>query len=146
MPRSILRFRSEIWTSYLDHMCKQTESRQQKAVMIAFVFFRIVISVISLGGWRIGQWNLYRRSTWVFSIISIRFHLDRERRFLYEFSVEKLVLTSFRGYLGEIESGGGKAKKMQFFIYFFFLMCNVVSGSALPIFKSYLVKAVALEL
>ena len=28
-------------------------------------------------------------------------HLDWERRYLYELSVEKLVLSSFRGYLGE---------------------------------------------
>ena len=44
----------------------------------------------------------------VFSIVSTKFHIDRERRFLYELSVEKLVLLSFRGYLGEIESENKK--------------------------------------
>ena len=37
------------------------------------------------------------------SIVSTKFHVDRERRVLYEFSVEKLVLLSFGGYLGDIE-------------------------------------------
>ena len=41
------------------------------------------------------------------------FHLDREHRYLYEFSVEKLVLLSFRGYLGEIESRKTKVKKFS---------------------------------
>ena len=61
------------------------------------------------------------------------FHLDREHRYLYEFSVEKLVLLSFRGYLGEIES---TKKKLRIFHTLFFCMCSVVSGLALPIFKS----------
>ena len=52
------------------------------------------------------------------------FILDRERRFLYEFSVEKLVLLSFRGYLGEIESG--KKKMLEFFVYFLFCECAVL--------------------
>ena len=51
----------------------------------------------------------------------------------YEFSVERLVFLSFRGYLGEIESGKKKAKN---FSYTFFCICSVVSGLALPIFKS----------
>ena len=72
-----------------------------------FIWNRIL--VISLDGWRIGHWNLHRCSSWVFSIASTKFHLDRERRFSYEFIVEKLVLLSFHGYLGEIESGGGKS-------------------------------------
>ena len=39
------------------------------------------------------------------SLVSTKFRLDRERGyFSQEFCVEKLVLTSFRGYLGEIES------------------------------------------
>ena len=45
------------------------------------------------------------------------FHLDREHRYLYEFSVEKFVLLSFREYLGEIESG--KKKVENFHIRFF---------------------------
>ena len=61
------------------------------------------------------------------------FHLDREHRYLFEFSVEKLVLLSFRGYLGEIESGKQNVKN---FSYAFFCVCSVVSGLALPIFKS----------
>ena len=58
------------------------------------------------------------------SALSTKFHLDRERRFLYEFSVEKLVLLSFRGYLGEIESG--KKKMLEFFVYFLFCECAVL--------------------
>ena len=59
------------------------------------------------------------------------FHLDREHRYLFEFSVEKLVLLSFRGYLGEIESG--KKKSQEFFIYVLFIghvqCCVRVSAS-----------------
>ena len=40
----------------------------------------------------------------VFSIVSTNFYLDRERRYLQEFGVDKLVLLSFGGYRGEIES------------------------------------------
>ena len=39
--------------------------------------------------------------------------------------MEKLVLLSFRGYLGEIESG---KKTYQVYLYIF-RMCNVVPGS-----------------
>ena len=49
----------------------------------------------------------------VFSIVSTKFHIDRERRFLYELSVEKLVFVNFRGCLGQIESE--KIKTLQFF-------------------------------
>ena len=45
----------------------------------------------------------------VLSIVFTNFHLDREHRYLYEFSVEKLVLLIFRGYLGKIESGKKKS-------------------------------------
>ena len=58
------------------------------------------------------------------------FHFDRERRFLYKFSLEKLVLLSFRGYLGGIESE--TKKNLAFFIYFFFVnvqCCVRVSAS-----------------
>ena len=40
----------------------------------------------------------------VSSIVSTNFHLDRQRQFSDGLSLEKLVLFSFRGYLGEIES------------------------------------------
>ena len=53
---------------------------------------------------------------------------------LYEFSVEKLVHLRFPGSLGEIESG---KKKAEIFSYiYFFCMCSVVPGLALPIVKS----------
>ena len=51
------------------------------------------------------------------SALSANFHLDRERHFLYEFSVEKLVLLSFRGNLGKIESE--KTKLWNFSCTFF---------------------------
>ena len=57
-----------------------------------------------------------------------KFHIDRERRFLYEFSVEKLGVLSFRGYLGVIES----EKEIRIFRILFFLhmKCGVrVSAS-----------------
>ena len=53
------------------------------------------------------------------------FHLDREHRYLYEFSVEKFVLLSFRGYLGEIES---QRKKLRTSHVLLFCMCSVASG------------------
>ena len=87
-----------------------------------------IFLVKSLDGWRIGQWNLCRCS-WVFSIVPTKFHLDRER-FLYEFNVQKLVLLSFRGYLGEIES---EKKKLTIFHAVFFFVnvqcCVRVSAS-----------------
>ena len=51
-------------------------------------------------------------ANWAMKLISMflsqhclaKFHLDRERQFLFEFSVEKLVLLSFRGNFGKIES------------------------------------------
>ena len=70
----------------------------------------------------------------VFSIVSTIFYLDRERRYLHEFCVDKLVLLSFGGYLGEMES----EKKELRIVHILFLwgMGNVVSGSALQFFKS----------
>ena len=81
---------------------------------------------------RIGQGELYRSYSCVFSIVSIKFCVDRERRLLYELSVEKLVFFSFAG-IGEIESDN---KKLIFFHTFFFCMCSVVSltGSVHQIF------------
>ena len=79
--------------------------------------------------------NLYRCSSCVFSIVSTKFHLDREHRLLCEFSVQKLMLLRFRGYLGDIESA--KQKSLEFFMYFFFriyLQCCVrVSPSNLEV-------------
>ena len=49
------------------------------------------------------------------SALSTKFHLDRERRFLYDFSVKKLVLLSFRGYLDEIKYE--KKRKRQKAVY-----------------------------
>ena len=43
--------------------------------------------------------------------------------FLFEFSVDRWVFLSFRGYLGEIESG---KKKAQNFSYTFFFQCSVL--------------------
>ena len=54
------------------------------------------------------------------------FHLDREHRYLCEFSVEKLVLLSFRGYLVEIESGEIKVKNFSYLVLFF--ACAVLQG------------------
>ena len=54
------------------------------------------------------------------------FHLDREHRYLHEFSVEKLVLLSFRGYLVEIESGEIKVKNFSYLVLFF--ACAVLQG------------------
>ena len=91
--------------------------------------------VISLDGWRIGQRDL--PSPCLFRTVSTKFHLDRRRQFLYEFSVKKLVFWDFRGYLGEIESGkkrleffeSGK-KRLETFIYVFFARwCVRVSAS-----------------
>ena len=70
---------------------------------------------------------------WCLSIVSTKFHIDRERRFLYEFSVEKLVFLSSPGYIGEIES---EKKKLGFFHIIHICMCRVVSGSVHPKFKS----------
>ena len=68
------------------------------------------------------------------SASSTKFDLDRERRFLYDVSVEKLVRLSFVDI--SRRDRVGKKKNSEFFIYFYFVMCNVVSGSALKIFKS----------
>ena len=57
-----------------------------------------------------------RDSLLVSSALSRPNLLDWKRRFLYEFSVVKLVLLSVRGYLGEIES-----EKML--VFFSFLVC-----------------------
>ena len=55
-PAQFYGSRSEILTSYLDRMCKQTESRSYfvfffffTQVMVAFVIFRIINLVLSLG-------------------------------------------------------------------------------------------------
>ena len=76
------------------------------AEMSFFIFCRYHLNyvwnrvlVISPNGRRIGLWHLYRRSPFVVSIVSTKFHIDRERQFLYEFSLEKLVFLSFSGYL-----------------------------------------------
>ena len=36
-------------------------------------------------------------------MVSPKVHLDRQGRFLHEFNLEQLVISSFRGYLGKIE-------------------------------------------
>ena len=82
--------------------------------------------------------KVYRCSSRVFSIVSTKFHVNQEKRFSYEFSVEELlVLLSLCGYLGEIESGK-KNPCAELFVYMLFLLSlrNLVSGSARPIFKS----------
>ena len=83
--------------------------------------------VVSLDSWRIGPWNY---SPCVFSIVSTKFHLDRKRWFIYEFSVDKLVFLSFRGYLGEIESGekNERKKNSDFFTLFSFDCAVVCQG------------------
>ena len=54
MPRSIRKFRSEFSTSWLNRTRKQTESlpalkkKKKREVNVAYGFFRIVVSVISL--------------------------------------------------------------------------------------------------
>ena len=70
--------------------------------------------------------SLEKVASWAMKLVSIvslclqhcldRILLDWKRRFLYEFSVVKLVLLSVRGYLGEIES-----EKML--VFFSFLVC-----------------------
>ena len=62
------------------------------------------------------------------------FHLDREHRYLYEFSVEKLELLSVFANISARSSRG--KKKLKIFTYFFLGMCSVASASAIPIFKS----------
>ena len=57
------------------------------------------------------------------------FHLDREHRYLYEFSVEKLVLSYFRGYLGEIEPGKKKVKNFSYTFFLHVQCCVRVSAS-----------------
>ena len=74
-----------------------------------------------------------RCSSCVFSIVSTKFHLDREHRLLYEFSGQKLMLLRSRGYLGEIESA--KTKVYNFSCTFFFAFA-VLRQVALLIFKS----------
>ena len=101
--------------------------------------------VISLNGWRTGQSNSYRCSPCGFSIVSTNFHSDRERRFLFGFSVEKLVFLSFRGCLGEIESRKKSLRIFHIRLFVLHVQC-CVRGSVHPIFKPYLAKAVALEL
>ena len=65
-----------------------------------------------------------------FSIVSTNFHLDRQRRFLYEFIFEKLVLLSFSEYLGEIESGKKKPHKISKYVFFLHEVQGRVRGSA----------------
>ena len=62
------------------------------------------------------------------------FHLDREHRYLYEFSVEKLELLSVFANISARSSRG--KKKLKIFTYVFLGMCSVASASAIPIFKS----------
>ena len=65
----------------------------------------------------------------MFSIDFRNFHLDRDRRFVSEFSVE----SCFRGYLGEIES---KRKILEIFGYLFLThvqSCVRASASIFPV-------------
>ena len=50
-------------------------------------------------------------------------------KYLDEFSVEKLVLLSVRGYLGEIESGEEKSQEFFIYIYLHMQCCVRVSAS-----------------
>ena len=55
-----------------------------------------------------------------------KFHLDRKRQYLYDYSVKKLVFLVFRGYLGEIESR--KKKVTIFHTRFFFAQSVACQG------------------
>ena len=58
------------------------------------------------------------------------FRLNRERRFFYEFFVEKLVFSSFRQYLVEVES---RYKIFLILMYFFFARAVLRHGKCLQI-------------
>ena len=70
--------------------------------------------------------------------MSTKLHLDRIFLFLYGFFFFQVgnvgAFECFRGYLDEIESEKKTASNL--FIYFFFFAFAMVSGVALPIFKS----------
>ena len=85
------------------------------------------VVVISLDGWRIGQRNLHRSSC-LFSAVPTKFHL-RQRQFLYEFCVKKLVFWGFRGYLGEIELKNKRGQKFHVRFFSHNQWCVRVSAS-----------------
>ena len=94
--------------------------------------------------WWVANWAIkfYRCSTTgVFSIVSTKFHVDRERRFFYEFSMEKLAFLSFRGYVSRPDRVGKKQTNeknsvLLIYQYLFFCMCSVVSGPVCIQFSS----------
>ena len=94
-----------------------------------------LLTVISLHGWRIGQWKLHRCSPCVHRCLHQVSPWSGMTIFMQILRI-KLVLLNFRRYLGEIESGAGN--NLVFFMYFVFCVCSAVSGSALPMFKSQL--------
>ena len=75
------------------------------------------ILVISLDGWWIGQWNLYRCSSRVFSIVSTKFHLDRERRFYTNLVWKSWCFWVFADISARSES---ENKTLECFVYLFF--------------------------
>ena len=73
--------------------------------------------VISRDRWRIGQRDLHRSSPRLFSTVSTKFHLDRKRQFVYEFSVKKLFLGFSRI---SRRYRVRKKKRFECFMYVFF--------------------------
>ena len=67
-----------------------------------------------------------------FSIVSTNFHLHREHRYLYEFSVEKLVLWVFADISAISSRVGEKIRTFQI-LFFFACHCAVVSPSSVQV-------------
>ena len=73
------------------------------------------------------------------SALSSPFHLDRERLFLYKFSVEKLVLLSFSriSRRDRVEGKKNLESPLYFFISIFVREQCCVRASASNLYKSY---------
>ena len=80
------------------------------------------------------------------SIVSTKFQLDRERRYLQGFCVEKLVLLSFRGYLGEIESEKKETSNCSYTLFVNGQCCVRVSASYFEVLRPVTMEGQKLEI
>ena len=85
---------------------------------LTYIWNRIL--VVSLDGWRIGQWNLYRCSSWVFSIVHQIWPWSGTTIFIWR-QCGKVGAFEFGGYI----SARSSRKKKKLRIFHILLFCHV---------------------
>ena len=126
-------FQIHTWWKFQFEKCKIERGIADKPffsyLLDLYMEYQVVFLVISLDGWRVGQWNLYRWSPCVFSIVSTKFTLIGNDYFF-----TNLVWRSwcFRIFADISSRSSRKKQNLWIFVHFFFSIekfCVGVSDS-----------------